>query len=271
MLTSRAWLVPHLPTLVLDEHRRHRTPMLEALAREAARLGDEKPQVIAALSARWISPGPFLVDVGKRHRTLTDDPAFGVEMRYDCGGHPAIARSLVDAGTRAGVRVGPAQRGVDGGVAVPLHFLIPRRAVPVVPLSVAERPADECRAWGQVVRRALESRPERIAFVVGGVLSHDTHAWSFHREVPEARTLDEHVLAALTAGSWGALLPADGSVVERAHPEAGLRHLEVLRGFLGDDLPGQILSYEPGPGVGAALVAFDRAPVDVTRRGSGGA
>jgi 3,4-dihydroxyphenylacetate 2,3-dioxygenase len=277
MLVSRAWLAPHLPTLVLDEHRRHRTALLEALSKEATRLAAEKPDVIAALSARWVSPGPFQVDIGRRHRTLTDYPGFGVELRYDCTGHPAIARALVEAGTRAGVRVGPAERGVDSGVTVPLHFLIPRRTIPVVPLSIAERPAAECRAWGQVLRRTLEARPERIAFVVGGLLSHDAHAWSFQRDVPEARALVEHVLAALAAGAWDTLIPADAVLVERAHPEAGLRHLEVLRGLLGDDRPGQTLCYEPGPGVGAALVAFDMAPAgrreaasraDVSPRGS---
>lgn len=261
MLTSRAWLVPHLPTLVLDEHRRHRTPMLEALAREGGRLSEERPDVIAALSARWISPGPFQVDVGRRHRTLTDYPAFGVELRYDCMGHPAIARSLVDAGTAAGVRVGPTQRGVDSGVTVPLHFLLPRRSVPVVPLSIARRPASECRAWGQIVRRVLESRAEKVALVVGGLLSHDAHAWSFQREVPEARVFDEHALHALSTGTWNDLAVGDPKVVEKAQPEAGLRHLEFLCGFLGSNVPGEVLCYEPGPGVGAALAAFETTTV----------
>jgi aromatic ring-opening dioxygenase catalytic subunit (LigB family) len=178
-------------------------------------------------------------------------------VRYDCAGHPVLARDLVEAGVRAGVRVGAAQRGVDSGVTVPLHFLLPRRQVSVVPLSVAARTPAECRRWGGVIRSVLDARAERTALIVGGLLSHDAHAWSFGREVPEARTFDDHALHALAAGSWDALLPADGRIVERAHPEAGLRHLEVLRGFLGGDVPGQVLCYEPGPGVGAALVAFE--------------
>jgi aromatic ring-opening dioxygenase catalytic subunit (LigB family) len=112
-----------------------------------------------------------------------------------------------------------------------------------------------------VIRRVLEARPERIALIVGGLLSHDTHAWSFQREVPEARAFDEHALKALAAGDWGALAVEDAKVVERAHPEAELRHLEVLRGFLGGDVAGQVLCYEPGPGVGAALVAFETAAI----------
>ena len=73
---------------------------------------------------------------------------------------------------------------------------------------------------------------------------------------------DEQALAALVAGTWDALSRIDARVAERAHPEAELRHLDVLRGFLGTDAPGRVLCYEPGPGVGAALVVFETAAVE---------
>jgi len=260
MLLPRALLVPHLPTLVLDEHRRHHTPMLAALAAEATLLAAEPPDVVVVVSARWQSDGPFHADVGKRHRTLTDYTGFGVEVRYDCPGHAAIARALVDAGMRAGVRVGPANRGVDSGVTVPLHFLLPRPVVPVVPLSVAELPPVACRAWGTVLRRTLAARPERVLLVVGGLLSADWHSWSFQRDVPEAVAFDEHLIGTLQSGSWDGLRQVEHKVLERAHPEAGLAHLDILRGFLGSDLAGTLLAYEGARGVGAALVAFDFAP-----------
>jgi len=256
MLLPRALLVPHWPPLLEDELRRHRTPMLEALGREARRFAAERPEIAVVLSARWESNGPFHVGSGRLHRTLTDDPGFGVEFRYDCAGHPALARALVEAGTKAGVRVGPSERGVDGGVAVPMHFLAPSHGLRVVPLSAARRPAEECRRWGAAIRDVLERRPERIGLVIGGMLSHSTHAWNFRRDVPQATQLDQAVLEAFRAGDWEAIRPAADKWLSQAHPEAGLRHLEVLRGFLGADLPGEVLCYESGPGMGAALVAF---------------
>jgi len=257
MLVSRVLLAPHLPTLLVDEHRGHQTEMLTALANEATWLAAEAPDAVVALSARWDSEGPFLVDTGKRHRTLTDYSGFGVEVRYDCNGLPALARALVEAGTRADVRVGAAQRGVDSGVTVPLHFLLPKSPIPVVPLSLAQRPAAECRKWGAVIARTLAARSERIAFVVGGLLSHDRHAWNLKREVPEAREFDEQALRALEAGEWETLRTLEPRVRERAQPEAELRHLEVLRGFLGSDVPGVLRCYEASPGVGSALVEFE--------------
>lgn len=256
MLTSSALLVPTVPTLLVDEHRRHQTGMLAALSAQAERLLAESPEIVVALSARWMSEGPFLVDAGRRHRTLTDYAGFGVEVRYDCPGHPELARALVDAGARAGVRVAAGSRGVDSGITVPLHFLLPSHGVPVVPLSLADRSPAECRAWGGVLRQTLAARRERIVFVIGGVLSDNQHAWTLGREVPEARAFDERVLAALASGAWESVGQAAPEEIERAQPQGGLRHLEVLRGFLENDSAGVIGCYESSPGVGAALVEF---------------
>ena len=259
MLTSHALLVPTLPTLLVDEHRRHQTPMLTALAEHATRLQTEPPQIVVVLSARWMSEGPFLVDAGRHHRTLTDYPGFGVEVRYDCTGHPELARALAEAGTRAQVRVATTTRGVDSGVTVPMHFLLPTPSAPVVPLSLADRSAAECRAWGLALRHALTARPERIAFVVGGLLSDNRHASSLGRELPEARVFDERVLAALTGGAWDAIQHREPGEADRVQPQAGLRLLDVLRGFLEHDPVGVVACYESGPGVGAALVEFATA------------
>jgi aromatic ring-opening dioxygenase catalytic subunit (LigB family) len=256
LLTSPALLAPTVPTLLVDEHRGHRTGMLEALAAQSERLRAGAPGIVVALSARWMSEGPFRVDAGRRHRTLTDYAGFGVEVRYDCPGHPGLARALVEAGSGAGVRVATATRGVDSGVTVPLHFLLPSPGVPVVPLSLADRSPAECRAWGGVLRRVLDARGERIVFVVGGMLSDNQHAWTLGREVPEARAFDERMLAALARGAWDVLGSTTPEEAERARPQAELRHLEVLRGFLLHDAAGVVGCYESSPGVGAALVEF---------------
>jgi len=259
VLTSRALLVPHLPTLLVDEHRGHRTEMVEALASASERLLLETPAAAVVLSARWEVDGPFLVDTGRLHRTITDYTGFGVEVRYDCAGHPALARTLVESGERLGLHVAPTERGVDSGVTVPMHFLVRARNLRVVPLSLARRSVEDCRAWGRSLRVVLEGWKERVAFIVGGMLSFNQHAWSLKREVPESRELDERTLAALRAGDWAALSTGHQRLLEQARPEAALRHLEVMRGFLSGDVPGAVLCYEAGPGVGAALVEFGLA------------
>lgn len=257
MIHPRVLLVPNRVTLLLDEHRGHQTPMLDALGAEAIHLGEAAPDAIVALSARWHSHGPFLVDEGRRHQTLTDYSGFGVEVRYDCAGNPPLARALAEAGRHAGLRVATAVHGIDSGISVPLHFLARSRRHPVVPLGLGDDAPEACRRWGAVLRARLAARPERVAFIAGGLLSNNEHEWNLKRAVPEAEALDEAVLGALRAGDWDALHAQPRAVQTRAMPEADLRHLDVLRGFVGDGTRGEVLAYEAGSGIGAALVAFD--------------
>jgi aromatic ring-opening dioxygenase catalytic subunit (LigB family) len=256
MLTARVLLAPSISTLLMDQHRGHRTGMLEAYAAAARRLEAERPAAIVALTARWEAPGPFLADAGRRHSTLTDYHGFGVEVRYDCHGAPALARAIVETARAAGVRAATTTRGVDSGVTVPLHFLASRRLYPVVPVSLALGTAAGHRAWGAALRCALDAWPERVTFVVGGMLSHNVHAWNLKRETPEAQSFDGRVLEILKSGAWDELERLELRSRAKALPEANLMHLEVLRGLLGKDLAGTLLCYEPGPGVGAALVEF---------------
>ncbi len=268
MLSSRVPLVPHIPTLLVDAHRGHHTEMLEALGELSQELAGTPTAAAVVLSARWQSSGPFLVDSGASHQTITDYSGFGVEVRYDCPGHPALARALVEAGGRAGLRVAATHRGVDSGVSVPLNFLRPDRGLPVVPLSVADRPLAECRAWGAELRRRLELWPDPVLFVVGGLLSFDPHAWQLGREVGAQREFDQRLLRALDAGDWDAVAAERDTLAAAGRRTSGagvlvegeLRHLEILRGCLGADLPGDVRCYEPSPGVGAALVTFEIPP-----------
>jgi 4,5-DOPA dioxygenase extradiol len=270
MLTSHALLAPVLPTLLVDEHRHHATEMLGALAQASERLLAESPAAVVALSARWNVPGPFRVDASRRHATLTDYAGLGVEVRYDCAGHPALGRALVAAGMRDGLHVAAGERGVDSGVTVPLHFLVPAANLPVVPLSLPPRPAAECRAWGAALRRALAAWPQRVAFVAGGALSRNEHAWNLRREVPEALAFDAWALDLLQRGAWDEIASRAPESVEKAQPEADLRHLEVLRGFLQGDTAGILRCYESGPGVGVALVEFELAGVPGAAGRAGG-
>jgi aromatic ring-opening dioxygenase catalytic subunit (LigB family) len=158
------------------------------------------------------------------------------------------------------VRAACARRGTDTGLSVPLHFLVRGRQLPVVPVSLADASRDEHRAWGEAIRHALAKRPERIAFVVGGALAFNLHAFNLRRDLEEARELDERVLESLRLGRWRALAELEPPLLEKAQPEAQLHHLEVMRGFLLGDLRGRVLEHETSPGLGTALVEFPLDP-----------
>lgn len=65
----------------------------------------------------------------------------------------------------------------DHGIAVPLHFLSPELDLPIIPINInCQGPplAPLHRAWafGEALRRAIDSVPERIALIGTGGISH---------------------------------------------------------------------------------------------------
>lgn len=257
MLTSRAYFLPAVPTMLIDEQRGDVTEMIEALSASGERLAAEQPDVIVALSPRWVSPGPFGVDDARAHRSVVDLPGFGVEPRYDCPGHPALARALVKSANDDGVRAAVAQRGIDSAIAIPLHFFARARRVPVVPVSIGEGSRDEHRAWGLALRRALAAFDGRAAFVVGGAVQWSVHDFNLRRDVEDGWALDREVQSLLRRGAWSELEKVVDAAGRKAAPEAALLHLEVLRGFLAiDTTPGNVLEYETSPGIGTVLAEF---------------
>lgn len=256
MLTTAAFLLPSVPTMLIDEQRGDYTEMLEALTFTGERILAESPAAIVAVSARWRSSGPFHADDNAHHASVIDLPGWGVEPRYDCPGHPALARTLVEEAQRRGVRAATARHGTDTAISIPLQFAVRSRRVPVVPVSIGEGSREDHRAWGEALRHALNAWSERVAFVVCGALSFSEHDFNLRRVVPEGVATDAHVLELLQAGAWADLARLDRAAAARARLEAGLRHLEVMRGFLLLDAPGEVLAYETSPGIGVALAAF---------------
>ncbi len=257
MLTSSVLLAPSVPTMLIDEQRGDVTEMIEALEAAGRRMQADEPAVIVALSARWVASGAFHADDAQRHRSVIDVPGFGVEPRHDVNGHPVLARAIVERAVKNGLRATVARRGADTAISIPLHFLERTRSLPVVPLSIGEGTREEHRAWGAAIRQALNEWPERVAFMVGGALSWNLHAFNLRREVLECRELDEGALAAMSRPAWDELEEIVARLGEKARPEADLRHLEVLRGFLVlDSARGDVLEHETSPGIGTALVEF---------------
>lgn len=257
MLTTSALLLPSVPTMLIDEQRGDVTEMIEAVEAAGRRMLADEPEAIVALSARWVATGSFHADDSKRHRSVIDVPGFGVEPRHDVAGDPALARAIVDRAARNGVRATNAARGVDTGISIPLHFLERSRRLPVVPVSIGEGSRAEHRAWGSAIRQALNEWPRRVAFVAGGALSWNLHAFNLKRDVAECHELDERALEAMARPAWGEIEALVTRLAAKARPEADLLHLEVMRGFLAlDSARGDVLEHETSPGIGTALVEF---------------
>src|SRR5437899_1467732 len=116
-------------------------------------------------------------------------PALAVYVGTECTGsfgryryrfpiHEPLARSIVEQGVERGFDLFYTQHApLDYAFYVPLHFAMPAPAVPIVPLYVnvylppQPTPA-RCYAWGRALRSIVDARPERVALVASGGLSH---------------------------------------------------------------------------------------------------
>jgi protocatechuate 4,5-dioxygenase beta chain len=98
---------------------------------------------------------------------------------YRVCGQPSFAASLVEYGINCGFDLACSQdMKLDHASLVPLHFLTPEMNVPVVPIHIKAllEPlprADRCFAFGEMIRRFIDQRPqaERIVMVASGSFS----------------------------------------------------------------------------------------------------
>ena len=114
----------------------------------------------------------FAVGVTDAFKGPNDEPR-AVPI-YTIKSRPDMASHIRRAGVEAGFDLALAQEfSVDHSVVVPLHFMTPSMQIPVIPIFVSGHVAPlpsarRCRDLGAVVRRAIESFPEKLRVAVMG-------------------------------------------------------------------------------------------------------
>jgi aromatic ring-opening dioxygenase catalytic subunit (LigB family) len=161
---------------------------LRATTEMRERLAAARPDVLVLFSndhlLNWpISNTPeYTVGIGAEHVGPADwyDEWLGL-AKYRVAGYPALARHIVNAGARRGLALSYLrQMQFDDGISVPLHYLNPAMAIPVVPVTmnctVPPIPTPErAYAVGTILRAVFReySDDERIAVIATGGLSHE--------------------------------------------------------------------------------------------------
>ena len=159
-----------------------------ALDEMRERLRAARPDVIVLFSNDHLLNWPinntpeYTVGIGAEHVGPADwyDEWLALE-KYRIPGHPAIARYLVNEGARRRLAFAYLREmQFDDGVSVPMHYLNPEGAIPLVPVTmnctVPPIPTPE-RAYqvGTTLREMLLAYPgsERVAVIATGGLSHE--------------------------------------------------------------------------------------------------
>jgi len=119
----------------------------------------------------------FAIGMSDQYQGPIEDPAWLRIARIPVPGNARLSKRLIQEIMQT-VDVAYAEEWkFDHGIMVPLHFLTPSFDIPVIPVNInCQGPplAPLHRAWafGEAIRRAVDSVPERIALIGTGGISH---------------------------------------------------------------------------------------------------
>ena len=177
--------------------------------------------------------------------------------RFDLPIHREMAEDFLNRLVRADFDIAYSEDAVLGHTfAVPFEFVLAGREIPVVPFhtNVYMPPLPSpgrCAALGREIARIAASRPERVAILASGGMSHYPGTWKYPR--PDF-DFDRWMIAQLQSGNTGALLQMTVEQLDEVG-NTELLSWAILFGAIGDQ-PGELLQYTPTWHHGHAMMRF---------------
>lgn len=259
----RSYFVPNGSYLMELAEDGSDAPQVCALRDIGSELEKEKVDAVIVASPHWLPKSAFFVDCGDIHESFHDyvlrPAAFGRRFyTHTLPGAPKLAKALVAAGHAAGLPVKEKTYGLDHGAFCPLKVMGTR--IPTIPISMSQRPHQQCFEWGKVIRSAVDKSGMRVALVAPGNLCHrldlrDEKAGGSY--FAEGKEFDRQVCEYVVAGRSRDISKIDRKLWEAAAPEADLRNLFLIAGASGESA-GHLMQYEGAIySVGDATFAFD--------------
>jgi 2,3-dihydroxyphenylpropionate 1,2-dioxygenase len=251
---------PHTPQLLVRPPTEDRDLVLRvhgAYARVKRLLADARPDAVVVVAGDHIEG--FFLDAVPAFAVYAGDRAAGQfgRYRYTFPVHEPLARAILEASIEREFDLAYTQdRPLDYAFYVPLHFVMPEPAVPIVPLHVnvylpPQPTPRRCYAWGRTLRAILEPRPERVALLASGGLSHFPGT---DRYASPDYEWDRRLLAMLADGRGAETAALTGEELDKAG-NVELRTWITLLGAVGD-ARADVVCYEPSWHHGNAVVTW---------------
>jgi 2,3-dihydroxyphenylpropionate 1,2-dioxygenase len=158
-----------------------------------------------------------------------------------------LAMSILEQGQAAGFDLAFSQEAeFDHASLVPLHYVLGSRPIPIVPVFVnvyiPPQPSPRrCFAFGQALGAILRGRPERLAVLASGGMSHFPGTDRYGNPDFE---FDQRMMAALKAGHGRELLDCSAVQLDNSG-NVELRTWIVTLGIVGERTPLDIITYQP--------------------------
>jgi aromatic ring-opening dioxygenase catalytic subunit (LigB family) len=255
-----AFACAHTPQLLIRPPTEDRELVLRvhaAFARVKQRLAELRPDAIVMIAGDHVEA--FFLDAV---------PALAVYVGTECTGqfgpyryrlpiHEGLARAVAEQGIERGFDLLYTQQAaLDYAFYVPLHFTMPEPAVPIVPLHVnvylpPQPTPRRCHEWGRALGEILGSRPERIALMASGGMSHFPGTDRYGS--PEFEW-DRRLLDVMRAGRGDEVARLTGEELDKAG-NVELRTWITLLGAVGA-AHADVYCYEPSWHHGNAVVEW---------------
>lgn len=248
---------PQLLTRPPQEDQAQLQAGIDALGVLGQELDATEPDVLLLIGIDHVEtffPGsvpPFAVITGQ---TATAEFA-GREWNVPI--HHEMAQAILDGLIEEGIDLSYAHEGLLGhAFATPLEYIHQGRSIPIVPMFVnvylPPLPTTRrCLQVGEALRKVIDSRPEKVAILASGGLSHYPGTWKYF--FPEYE-FDHWVIQELEEGRPESLLDLTGEQLD----EVGNTELlpwVIMFGATGKQR-GELLSYQPTSHHGHGVMRF---------------
>ncbi|HEU5322396.1 MAG TPA: hypothetical protein VFX28_16440, partial [Methylomirabilota bacterium] len=228
-----------------------------AFARVRRRLEALRPDVLVVVAgdhveAFFLNAVPALAVYVGREAAGTFGP-----YAYRFPVHEPLARAVAEEGIARGFDLLYTQDApLDYAFFVPLHFAMPAPPVPIVPVHVnvylpPQPTPRRCHAWGAALGDILRARPERVALVASGGMSHFPGT---DRYASPEFDWDRRMLEALAAGRGHELAETPAGELD-ATGNIELRTWITVLGAVGE-AKAEVYCYEPSWHHGNAVVEW---------------
>lgn len=176
---------------------------------------------------------------------------------YELPVHLPLAEDLLEKLVAADFDMAYSQDAVLGhSFAAVYEWVIEGRAIPVIPLFVnAYLPplpsARRCHALGRAIAKIIEERPEKVAIIASGGMSHYPGTWKYPQP---AYDFDYWAIDQMERGNHEALVSLTNPQLDEVGNTEMLPWM-VMFGAIGNQ-PGELLTYQPTWHHGHAVMRF---------------
>jgi len=193
----------------------------------------------------------FAILAGERSR------AEFARKNYDLPIHQGFAEDLLDKLVNAGFDMAYSQDAVLGhAFAAVYEWVLEDRKIPVVPIFVnAYLPPlptpRRCAELGKAIAKVIADRPERVAIIASGGMSHFPGTWKYPK--PDF-AFDYWAIAQMEKGNHEALVNLTSEQLDLVGNTEMLSWM-ILFGAMGNQ-PGELITYQPTWHHGHAVMRF---------------